>query len=112
MKSIFVIVLTLITLNSCTNANTVTIDIALPSIQCESCVKTVSEALKTLDGVDHFAINLKSKSAKVTFNKSKIKQIDIEKAIATVGYHANKTLRYATGYAKLDECCREPEDDK
>ena len=110
MKLTLIVLLTLLLLNSCSNANIKTVDVALPSIQCESCVKTISTTLKNVDGVDHFSINLKKKSAKVTFNTTKIKQVDIEKAIAAEGYHANKTLRFATGYAKLDECCREPEE--
>lgn len=110
MKSIFVIILIVVGLNSCSKANAQTIDIALPSIQCESCVKTISETLKSVEGVEHFAISLKKKSAKVTLDTTKVKQADIEKSIAATGYHANKTLRYATGYDNLDECCREPEE--
>lgn len=86
------------------------VSINVPTIQCNSCVKTVEKALQGLDGVKSAKVNLGTKVAAVSFDEGKLKLADLEKAIAAAGYDANDTKRDAAGYDALDECCKAPED--
>ena len=111
-KGILFIFLMIFIIQSCSKEEIETAKIAVPSIQCKSCVKRIATALKGVEGIKHFSISLQSKMASVTYNASMLKQKEVETEIAKIGYHANETLRYESGYEKLDECCREPEEDK
>jgi copper chaperone CopZ len=80
--------------------------ISVPTVLCDNCVKTVTEALKKLDGVDSVRIDLGKKIAHVNFNGKKVKVIDIKKAIAAAGYDADDIKRDEKAYAKLPKCCQ------
>lgn len=84
--------------------------IALPSIQCGSCVAKVEKALQALDGVKSVTVTLANKTAAVKFAPAKLQLADLEKAIAAAGYDANDTPREPEAYAALDACCKVPED--
>ncbi|KAB2881372.1 heavy-metal-associated domain-containing protein [bacterium] len=82
----------------------VTIDV--PTIKCGSCVKTVSNALKQLKGVEEVTVDKKSKTAVVKYDPSKLKVNDLETAISKSGYDANEVKRDKKAFDELDSCCR------
>lgn len=86
------------------------VDIKVPTIQCESCVKNIKSALQELKGVQTATVDLKSKVAQVSFDPANLTLADLETAIAKAGYDANDTKRDPQGYADLDACCKLPED--
>ena len=80
--------------------------VKVPTIVCNSCVSTITKALKKVDGVKSTKVNLKEKTATVSYVSAKISLSKIEKAIANAGYDANSTKRDAAAYEKLDACCK------
>lgn len=82
-------------------------EISLPSIQCEMCVETITEALTSVAAVATAEIDLEGKIARVAFNTSEASQNDIEQVIANAGYHANNEKRNKAAYADLPLCCKE-----
>lgn len=53
---------------------------------CATCVSTVDEALRRLEGVSEVSVNLGSEKAYVTYNPRIISMADIKKAIEETGY--------------------------
>lgn len=81
-------------------------EMTLPTMQCDSCVDTVSKALKKVDGVENVAIDLKAKMAKVTFEKGKTNVAALEQAVVKAGYAANDKAADPEAYANLAQCCK------
>jgi copper ion binding protein len=84
------------------------IDIKVPTIQCNSCVAHVEDALSAVDGVSAVKIDLKTKIAQASFDPAKTSLAAIEKAISLAGYDANETKSDSSAYAALDACCKVP----
>ncbi len=80
--------------------------IKVPTVVCSSCVSTITKALKKVDGVKTTTIDLKKKTATVTFASAKTSVNKIETAIAKAGYDANNVKRDPAAYEKLGECCK------
>jgi len=80
--------------------------IKVPTIVCGSCVTTVTKALKKVDGVNTARVDLKKKTATVTYASTKVTVDKLEKAIADAGYDANSVKRNHEAYEKLDACCK------
>jgi|WetSurMetagenome_2_1015567.scaffolds.fasta_scaffold326477_2 periplasmic mercuric ion binding protein len=80
--------------------------IKVPTLICSSCVATVTKALKKIDGVKTAKVDLKAKTATVTFAASKVTVNKLELAIAEAGYDANGIKRNPEAYEKLDACCK------
>ncbi|MCX6143267.1 MAG: heavy-metal-associated domain-containing protein [Ignavibacteriales bacterium] len=83
--------------------------IKVPTIVCGSCVTTVTNALKKVDGVKTAKVDLKKKTATVTYASTKATVDKLEKAIADAGYDANDVKRNPEAYEKLDACCKTDE---
>jgi copper chaperone CopZ len=88
------------------NAKIDTTVVKVPTIVCNSCVNTITKALKKVDGVRTTKIDLEKKIATVTYVSTKTSLSKIEKAIAKAGYDANNTKRDPAAYEKLDACCK------
>jgi mercuric ion binding protein len=88
------------------NAKVDTTVVQVPTVVCNSCVSTITKALKKVDGVRTTKIDLEKKTATVTFVPAKTSLTKIEKAIASAGYDANNTKRDPAAYEKLDACCK------
>lgn len=82
--------------------------IKVSSMQCGTCKKKITKALKQIDGVKEVDVNLETKEAKVTFDNSVVNVSQLENAITAAGYDANDKKADATAYEKLDECCKKP----
>lgn len=80
--------------------------IQVPTIVCNSCASTITKAMKKVDGVKTVKVDLKKKTATVSFAMSKASLKEIEEAIANAGYDANDTKRNQAAYEKLDDCCK------
>lgn len=80
--------------------------ISLPTMKCEMCAKTITEAVQQLDGVKAVTVNLDKKNAEVQFVTGKLGAKKIETAISNAGYDANNTKRNEEAYKKLSECCQ------
>jgi copper chaperone CopZ len=80
--------------------------IEVPTIVCNSCAKTVTKALKNVDGVHTAKVDLKKKTATVTYASTKVTVEKLEKAITDAGYDANNAKRNPEAYEKLDACCK------
>jgi periplasmic mercuric ion binding protein len=89
-----------------TAATVESVVIKVPTVVCSSCVSTITKALKKVDGVKTTKIDLKKKTATVTFASTKTSLSQIEKAIANAGYDANTLKRDPAAYEKLDACCK------
>ena len=94
---------------SCSSDKT-TADLKLETMQCLMCSINVEEAIIDLDGVNKIEVDLKSKSGKVTYKASLIDLNTIEKAIISIGYDVNGKVADPVAYAKLEICCKKPED--
>jgi copper ion binding protein len=80
--------------------------IKVPTIICGTCVRTVTSAVEKLDGVRTVKVDLKKKTATVTYASTKVSVDQLEKAIADAGYDANNLKRNPDAYEKLDSCCK------
>lgn len=93
------------------NGNSLTqVEIKVQTIQCNSCVAYVEEALKEVEGVKETKINLESKIAQVSFDPAMTNLAAMERAITMAGYDANNAKSDSAAYAELDACCKIPED--
>ena len=80
--------------------------IQLPTLKCKTCVKTITTALASVDGIENSEIDLERKSATVKFVAAKLDVKKIELAISGAGYDADKVKRDSTAYENLAECCK------
>lgn len=80
--------------------------VKLPTLQCGACENTVSTALKAVDGVKDVKVDLKNKSAQVSFVANQATVSKIEDAVVNVGYAANDKKADPKAYEKLPECCK------
>jgi copper chaperone len=87
-------------------AHVETVSIKVETAQCGSCVKTITEALKQVEGVQKAEVDIKTKVASVTFLPMKTNLATLEEAITKAGYDANDKKRDPEAYRKLDECCK------
>ena len=54
-------------------------------MSCQHCVKTVTDALTTLDGVQHVKVNLRKGEAVIRFDASRITDTNLTEVITEVG---------------------------
>src|SRR3989304_1114916 len=59
-------------------------------MSCASCVATVEGALRGIDGVTAAVANLTAEKAFVTFDTSRVRLADLERAIQDVGYEVGR----------------------
>ncbi len=68
-----------------------TVTIKVEGMSCPHCTERVSQAVKTIPGVDSVAVSLDDKTAVVVFDGKKTNIKALEKAIAGAGYNAGST---------------------
>lgn len=83
-----------------------TASIKVESAQCGSCATAITKALKEFEGVENAEVDVKTKTASVTFLPLKTSLGSLEEAITRVGYSANDKKADPKAYEKLDECCK------
>ncbi|MGA9407119.1 MAG: heavy metal-associated domain-containing protein [Bacteroidota bacterium] len=80
--------------------------IQLPTLKCKTCVRTIKNALASVDGVESAEVDLHAKSATVKFIPAKLDVGKIELAISEAGYDADNVKRDSTAFENLSECCK------
>ena len=92
---------------SCEGNNT-TVSITTPTIQCGMCKETIESGLKKSSGITFANVDMKNKTASITYDMNKIDLPKIEKIISELGYVANSTLANPDVYESLPICCKVP----
>ena len=83
--------------------NSKVVNLAIEGMHCASCVATVENGLKKLEGISEVSINLVTEKAKIIINdSSKIDNETLIKAIQNVGYDARPLEEIETGKLKLN----------
>ena len=90
-------------------ANKVHAMVNLPTVQCGICRRTIETGLVKTAGILSVQVDFESKMGHINYDGDKLSRLDVEKAIAALGYQANETLADAQAYAKLLDCCKVPE---
>lgn len=80
------------------------------SSQCDMCKERIEEALAFEKGVKTAELDIETKIVTVTYKKGKTSPEKIRKAISKVGYDADDVAADTKAYAKLDACCKKPDD--
>src|SRR5687768_1489927 len=80
--------------------------IALPTLQCGMCKKTIEKKVSKHEGLESIKVDVESKVATVVYDATITDIAAIENAIAKAGYAANKTAADETAQSKLHACCR------
>jgi copper chaperone CopZ len=80
------------------------------SSQCDMCKERIEEALAFEKGVKKAELDVETQMVTVTYKTSKTSPERIRKAISKVGYDADDVPADPKAYAKLDACCKKPDD--
>lgn len=89
-------------------ADTKIVKVSVPTMQCESCAKTITGAVKKVDGVENVDVKLDQKSVFVTVSDRTPQRVaDIESAIVNAGYSTDSKQRDVAAYDKLPSCCKD-----
>jgi copper chaperone CopZ len=83
-----------------------TATIQVHTVVCETCSKTIKNALARVDGVESVEVDIEGKVAVVKFLPEKANVGMIENAIVDAGYDANNVKRNPEAYERLPECCK------
>jgi mercuric ion binding protein len=67
-------------------AETKTVTLSVPGMDCEACPITVSKALKKVNGVEKVAASFEKKEAVVTFDDARTNVDALRQATANAGY--------------------------
>lgn len=80
--------------------------ISVPDMQCGTCEKTISGALKKLKGVAAVRADAEANLVVVTFDPRKVTRLRIEQTIARAGYDAGSARATQSARNALPMCCR------
>lgn len=73
---------------------------------CEMCKERIENTAKSVSGVTAANWDVNSSNLKVTFDSTKVKELDLQKAIAATG-HATKLVEMnLKAHDELPECCK------
>jgi len=87
--------------------------LSVPTMHCESCVKTITGAVKNVEGVENVDVKLDQKSVFVTVaDRTPQRVAEIESAIVNAGYSTDAKERNAAAYEKLPGCCKDGSEHK
>jgi len=81
-------------------------EIKVPSLMCGMCVKNITKAVQSVEGVTAVAVDRKNKVARVSFDPEKTSLEKIETAIVKAGYVANDKKADDEAFSKLPDCCK------
>ena len=87
-------------------ADTAATAIDVKGAKCEMCVEKITGAVLELKGVYSATVDLKAKVASVKYDPEAVTVAKLEKAIASVGYDANRVKKDKKAYSKLSPCCK------
>lgn len=81
-------------------------EIKTPTLQCGYCEKTVTDAVKKVDGVSSVKVDTEKGIVRVSYAEGDTDVPTIEKAIVQAGYQANDTKADSAAYQRLPDCCK------
>lgn len=81
-------------------------EIALPTLQCGMCKRTIETKVTGLEGLQSITVDVEKKIATVIFNPHVTSVEAIETAISKAGYDANETKADVRAQKKLHACCQ------
>jgi copper chaperone len=64
--------------------------IAIEGMHCNGCVRSVTNALKRVEGVTEVEVSLEEKRARVTFDEVNVAFADLRTAVQEAGYSATE----------------------
>jgi len=67
---------------------TMTVEIAVEGMTCDSCVQAITHEVGLLEGVDAVVVDLEGHKATVTFTEGAVELAAIEETIERIGYEA------------------------
>ena len=76
------------------------ITLKIGGMTCASCASVIEHGLKKEKGINSASVNLASEKAYIDFDKEKISEKDIEKAIKDLGYSVVSASAESSGVAK------------
>ena len=82
------------------------VKISTPTVVCGTCEINIKSALENQEGIIDSKIDVKKKSATVTFDPAVTNVQKIRQVISDAGYDADDVKRNLNAYQKLDECCK------
>lgn len=82
-------------------------EIRTPSIMCNMCVSTITNALNKIQGVTNVEVNLKTKTTTVEYSNDLTDLNSLVFAITEAGYDANDKIRNREVYEQLPACCKD-----
>ena len=88
------------------SADVAAVSIRLPTLKCKTCVKTLTTALGSVDGIESAEFDLEGKKATVKFITARMDVGKIRTTISNAGYDADDVKRDSSAYQDLPECCK------
>jgi len=92
--------------NDAKNIGGKTVQIDVPTIQCETCKDTIEKGLLSIEGISAASVDIDKKVTTVNFDPAKMDISKIEKAISALGYQANEIAADNAAFNKLADCCK------
>ena len=94
------------------NTETITIKTSIVCdhcMECDDCGFNIDTHIRSLKGIKKVAINPDDSTVDVTFRNDKTTPDEIRGAISNAGFDADDVKANPEAYAKLDGCCKKPE---
>lgn len=88
----------------------VTVKIATPTVQCESCKKRIEDFMKHEDGITKVNVDYKRKVTTITYLADRTNIENVKTGIANAGYDADDVKANDDSYKALPTCCKKPAD--
>lgn len=104
MKTLFIIITFLLSINLKAQSTVVTTTLSVKG-NCEDCKERIENAAD-IKGVKVCKWNPDTKVALITYDSKKIDLETIEKAIAKAGYETKNHKADSAAYSKLPACCK------
>lgn len=77
---------------------------------CDMCKDTIEKALNELEGVAEATYNVDANMATISYDSTKVTEMDLHKACANAGYETKLLEANLEAYGELSKCCKKPED--
>jgi len=102
---IIIILLSILTINSWGQTETVKI---ATSAQCEMCKERIEEEMQFTKGVTAANLDVESQILTITFKSKKTNLDKIKMEISLIGYDADEIIADIKAHEKLPKCCQNP----
>lgn len=73
---------------------------------CDMCKERIETTVKAIPGITTANWDVNSSNLKVTFDSTKVKELDLHKAIAATGHGTKLVEMNAKAHDELPDCCK------